>query len=241
MNLALIYFVLENPEFNGEIEKVMGQAKNRGNKEDRILQAKNRAIGISAPISSKITLSPGQLEIIQKRMSVLIANLTTPEVIDTLVLEFAKQISNREPMFIECSPEPWSRQSCCDANVLEYIRHHGGRMQCGYRIWFNSPIYIEGERHAIWVDEDQTRDVSFIDTGETKALFVPDDFEFESRPKKIRYAFNQTDQAVVKQFDILESMLPIQEMTIEQAWQIMPSYADWLSGKRMPNIIPVFK
>lgn len=55
-------------------------------------------------------------------------------------------LSAMSPIFLDCKPEAWSRQSCCEMNVARYIEDHGGRMICGYRIWYNEPLYIEAER-----------------------------------------------------------------------------------------------
>jgi hypothetical protein len=114
-------------------------------------------------------------------------------------------------------------------------------MLCGYRIWYSAPRYIEGERHAVWTDGSQVRDVSFCDTGETRILFVPDDQRFEGARKKVRYAFEDADRQLVARFDAIERMAPIAQMSAEQAWAVMPSYEQWLAGDRMPNLIPTLR
>lgn len=74
------------------------------------------------------------------------------------------------------------------------MKDNGGEMLCGYRIWYNEPLYIEGERHAVWSDGESIRDVSFVDTGETTVLFVPDNYGFDDVPSKVRLAFNEADR-----------------------------------------------
>ncbi len=219
----------------------MGQAKQRGSRDDRIAQAESRAQiapKMHSPKSGSIKLPQSMADIarLQHALGRLVDNLTTPAEINDQVILFAKTLSDQEPVFLECKPEPWSRQSCCDANVAKYIEHQGGKILCGYRIWYNSPLYIEGERHAVWTDGDVIRDVSFVDTGETQVLFVPDDQGFDDASPKVRFAFNDEDKGIVSQIDAMERTIPKQRMSPEKAWEVMPSYEQWLAGKRMPNL-----
>ncbi len=114
-------------------------------------------------------------------------------------------------------------------------------MLCGYRIWYNEPLYIEGERHAVWTDGSEIRDVSFADSGESRVLFVPDIHGFESAPAKIRYAFRTDDKSALADYEAILAQVPIHKFTPEEAWKEMPSYEEWLSGKRMPNMISVIE
>jgi hypothetical protein len=178
---------------------------------------------------------------LQEKIDRLFSTLTTPTTISDRVLEFTHTLSNREPEFLNPQPELWSRQSCCDLNVAKYIEANGGFMVCGYRVWFNDPIYIEGERHAVWSDGTQLRDVSFVDSGETTILFVADgeiSSHFDASPKKVRYAFYPADKAILRRYEEIESSVPRMEMSADDAWATMPSYEDWLAGKRTPNMFP---
>lgn len=172
-----------------------------------------------------------QIEL-QARFDRLFSGLTTPRAIDEYVRQFTQRLGGGEPMFLPCRPEPWSRQDCCDANVARYIKIHGGRMLCGYRLWYTEPLYIEGERHAVWTDGQEIRDVSFVVSGETQTLFVPDDKTFDALPAKVRHAFDSDDQAIVVIFEEMERQGPRVERSSEAAWDHMLSYEDWLSGKR---------
>ncbi|KWB61672.1 hypothetical protein [Burkholderia ubonensis] len=219
----------------------MGQAKQRGTREERIALALDR----QKREATDLNAVPGPIspvEFLQFRAGLdrLWANLTTPTKINDQVSQFSRSLSSKEPLFLDCQPELWSRQSCCDINVEKYIERHDGRALCGYRIWYNGPIYIEGERHVVWTDGDKTRDVSFVDTGETRILFVPDELGFLEAPGKVRFAFNDDDKALLDQFEAMERAVPMMKASAHQAWETMPTYEQWLSGKRMPNIISGF-
>jgi hypothetical protein len=176
---------------------------------------------------------------IMKQADPLFANLTTPLTVTAEVLQFTRVLNENSPIYLDCCPEPWSRQNCCEANVVRFIEAHGGKMLCGYRIWFNEPRYIEGERHAVWTDGKEVRDVSFVDTGEPRILFLPDQLAFEGAPKRVRFAFNDVDKKVLAQYEEIERILmPIQTMPAEQAWEVFPTYVQWQQGARVPNVIP---
>ncbi|HYX29845.1 MAG TPA: hypothetical protein VE863_14995, partial [Pyrinomonadaceae bacterium] len=100
--------------------------------------------------------------------------LTAPTEINDDIRSFCRSISDLETFFLDVEPEPWSRQSCCNLNVNEYIRSHGGKMICGYKIWYHKPIYIEAERHAVWEKDGTYKDISFNADGENRILFLPD-------------------------------------------------------------------
>lgn len=219
----------------------MGQAKQRGTREERIAQALDRKKGEATGLRGLPgQLSPVEFLNLRAGLDRLRANLTTPTEINDQVLQFSRLLSSNGPVFLECQPEFWSRQSCCDINVEKYIEQHGGRALCGYRIWYNGPIYIEGERHVVWTNGEITRDVSFVDTGETRILFVPDELGFSEAPGKVRFAFNDVDKALLAQFEVMERAVPMVKASAQEAWETMPTYEQWLGGKRMPNVIPGF-
>lgn len=50
---------------------------------------------------------------------------------------------------------------------------------------------------------------------------------------KIRNGITQKARHFAKQLDLQETN--IVQMSIEESWDAMPSYQDWLDGQRMPN------
>lgn len=165
--------------------------------------------------------------------------LTTPKKIDNNIREFCKKISNFEPFFIKIEPESWSRQSCCDLNVKEYIKKNRGQIICGYKIWYNEPKYIEAERHAIWYKDGQYKDITFNSDGEEKILFLPDILEkqntLEQNKNKIRWGKDSKTKRLIKAYEEIEKKIPMQQMSNEEAWNTMLTYEDWKRGERMSN------
>lgn len=179
-----------------------------------------------------------------REIHLLIRNLRTPDSVTENVRAFCKKLSDGKPIYLHCEPEAWSRQSCCDTNVEEYAKLHGGESMFGYRIWFSNPRYIEAESHAVWTDGNVIRDVSFSDTGEKRTLFVPvhSTFagDFDDVPKKVRHAFDKKGARLVAIFNRIEMSVSSRQMSREEAWNTMLTYQQWLDGKRMNNIIPTF-
>ncbi|EKG84078.1 hypothetical protein VCHE16_3529 [Vibrio paracholerae HE-16] len=166
--------------------------------------------------------------------------LTSPESIDGNILEFCKLISDSEPVFIDVEPEDWCRQSCCDLNVNEYIKANGGQIVCGYKLWYNKPNYIEGERHAVWKGNDGSlKDITFNADGETRVLFIADVAEnqlsLEANKHKIRWGKTKQVQDLISFQEEAESMIPTQTMSDSDAWATAITYKDWSEGKRMPS------
>ncbi|MBG6311025.1 hypothetical protein I5J34_07325 [Pseudomonas aeruginosa] len=168
------------------------------------------------------------------RLDPAINALTTPEAINEQVLQFASHLSSQPPRYLTCEPELWSRDSCCDLNVQKYIEKNGGKMLCGYRIWYTAPRYIEGERHAVWTDGEKIRDVSFASSGERQIVFVPDDIDFEGAPGKVRFVFEEKDKAALNAYEQLaEAMtMSITKPTAEMAWKAAETYESWLASNR---------
>lgn len=218
----------------------MGEAKKRGSLEERIAQAQLRA-QTEAAQRAALPASAEEARAIDARCEVLFSGITTPVSINDQVQQFARSLSTASPIFLDCKPEAWSRQSCCETNVVRYIEDRGGRMLCGYRLWYNDPLYIEGERHAVWTDGDEIRDVSFVDTGETRILFVPDEKAFDEAPLKVRFAFSEADKPVLARWEAVMRVVPIQRMSPEDSWNSMPTYEQWQAGRRMPNLISVWR
>lgn len=214
----------------------MGQAKQRGSREERISQAAIRDKAPRAGIEPKQSYyTMADWMTANQRVGTLFKNLTTPASIDDNVLQFAKLVGDNEPVLLKCEPEPWSKQGCCDMNVEKYIETHGGEMLSGYRVWYNKPDYIEGERHAVWTDGSVIRDVSFCDTGEKTIVFLPDDRGFNDAPGKIRHTFVRSRQDALAKFHEIDQAM-IEHSTPEQAWAVMPSYEQWQAGARSQNM-----
>ncbi|WP_256214179.1 hypothetical protein [Pseudomonas sp. URIL14HWK12:I6] len=229
---------------NNKEDTQLGQAKNRGTKEQRILQAKEsgkerKAQGVTIPARLNPVEMMG-LAAKARHADPLFDSMTTPSEINEQVLQFARQLSDQPPVFLDCQPEPWSRQSCCDLNVIKFMEMHGGKMLCGYRIWYNEPRYIEGERHAVWTDGDTIRDVSFADSGENTIVFVPDKLAFDDAPGKIRFAFEEHDKQALVDYENFMNCFPTTRMSNEESWATFLTHEDWLAGKRMQNMIPSF-
>jgi hypothetical protein len=152
-------------------------------------------------------------------------------------------LGDEAPFFVDCEPELWSRQSMCNINVREYIKLHGGRIQCGYRIWYNGHDYIEAERHAIWTDGSARRDVSFSSDGEVSVLFLPDrhgaQHNYDAGPPKVRMAFTDESRAALRWHEDCWKAAEknMVQYTDEEGWAAMLSYEEWLKGNRMPNMV----
>ena len=103
------------------------------------------------------------------------AMLTTPPDIDKYVLQFCKNLSPIEnPIFLMVQPPNWSRLYYCNKNVERMMQLHGGSMVIGYKIWYVPSLYIEAERHTVWLNPDgELTDITFNKDGETKILFLP--------------------------------------------------------------------
>jgi hypothetical protein len=208
--------------------------------ENRAKRAKAKA---KASRVSKNTPKPIDPLKAQEELSKLFdpANLTTPTEVNEEIIKFCKTISNKEPFFIDSLPEPWSRQSCCDLNVKEFIKLNGGKIVCGYKIWYNKPNYIEAERHAIWEGDSDYRDVSFNSDGEKNILFLPDVEEqqnsLEQNKDKMRWGKDSKTKKLISLQNQAEEHASIRKMSDQEAWDTMLSYEDWLEGRRMPNII----
>ncbi len=55
----------------------------------------------------------------------------------------------------------------------------------------------------MWTDGKVIRDVSFVDTGETTTVFIPDDIGFDDAPGKMRFAFEETDKAMLADYEAI--------------------------------------
>jgi len=221
-------------------------SKARRDKRKAIQAKKNNKDAALRP-QTKITISSDLRDVmkLQEKMDDLFDpnKLTTPKNIDENLISFSKKICGSDPFYIPVKPELWSRQSCCDLNVKEYIRLHGGEIVCGYKLWYNNPIYIEAERHAVLLKDGEYLDVTFNADGEDKILFVVDKPGFcenlDSNVGKIRWGANQDIQLIIDMQEHFESQRNYSKMSDDLAWNTMITYQQWQDGVRMPSIIPV--
>ncbi|WP_122285217.1 hypothetical protein [Pseudomonas syringae group genomosp. 3] len=79
--------------------------------------------------------------------------------------------------------------------------------------------------------------MSFVDTGETQVVFVPDDLEFDDAPGKVRFAFGAADKEALAAYEQLIGAVSVEKMADDKSWSSYPSYEFWLAGKRMPNMV----
>jgi hypothetical protein len=169
--------------------------------------------------------------------------LTAPTEINDDLRSFCGSISDLEPFFLDVEPEPWSRQSCCDLNVKEYIKIHGGKVICGYKIWYHRPIYIEAERHAVWEKDGTYKDISFNADGENRILFLPDVSEKQNALESNRHRFRWGKDAETRQLidiqEYSERFVRVHKLSDEEAWNTMLTYEDWKKGQRMRSLIPI--
>jgi hypothetical protein len=171
------------------------------------------------------------------------SKLTAPIELNDDIRAFCRTISDLEPFFLDVEPEPWSRQSCCNLNVQEYIKRHGGRMICGYKIWYHPPKYIEAERHAIWEKDGEYRDLAFNADGEDRILFLPDSVEKQSAMKlnnrRFRWGKDVLTRRLIEIQESSERGTLIKQVSDDIAWDTMLTYEAWQKGERMKNVIQV--
>ena len=166
--------------------------------------------------------------------------LTTPARIDEVVRDFCASISDQTPQFLSCEPELWSRQSMCTRTVSESVALHGGAPWTGYRIWYNGRDYIEAERHVVWRDGDRVRDVSFSADGEAQTLFLPDHPDrqgFDDNAPRYQHATGALPQEALAWHQAMWRLATahMTQSSEDEGWERMPTYEQWLAGKRASN------
>lgn len=180
---------------------------------------------------------------VQRQINLLLKSLSTPAALTPFIRKFCSSISDQQPIFLNCEPELWSRQSCCDRNVREYICIQGhGVPQYGYRIWCNrASTYVEAESHVVWRDGETLRDVSFSTDGEAQTLFLPVYLGFsgvyDDLKLKTREALFEPDKRALAIYEQFESTHRLVRWDDQLSWDIMTTWEEWLAGKRMPNQI----
>ncbi len=103
-------------------------------------------------------------------------NPTTPSSLNDNILKFCKEIdSTTNPVFVEVVPTKDSIYNECYGNVALHIKRNGGEVQYGWIIWEIPNIYLEGEFHAVWInDERKYVDITPRKDGEKNILFLKD-------------------------------------------------------------------
>ncbi|WP_187360052.1 hypothetical protein [Chitinolyticbacter meiyuanensis] len=180
-------------------------------------------------------MGPQELLVLLEQCQTLFSRLSTPATLTADVAWFCSVLSHDPPVYLYCLPEPWSRLDCCSRNVGEFIKARGGRMLCGYRVLLNERVYLEGIRHAIWTDGTEMRDVSFLETGEPRILFVPDSCAFDAVRRRVRFAQQAADKALLEQYEALEYLLPQATVSDDVAWHSMQTYAQWQASRHKPS------
>lgn len=90
------------------------------------------------------------------------------------------------PVWVNCSPQPYAEEKDCFINVQQVIASNGGKAVFGWAIWLVPGVYIEAEFHCIWEDDaGNMRDVTPYPYRFEKILFLPD-------PKRL-YSGRQID------------------------------------------------
>lgn len=98
---------------------------------------------------------------------------TTPLSITPEILEFCKQISKSNPVYLDVQTSADSVKKECFGNVQNFISQNGGSIQHGWLIWEWQNVIIEAEFHAVWVSpEGKLTEIS--PAVEKKILFLPD-------------------------------------------------------------------
>lgn len=216
-------------------------SKNNEQKRQKQLKRKRQKANLKSakkPLKRKLPNDPLKLS----KYLLDSKKLTTPKKLDKIVRTFCAAINpNFEPTFLTIEPEDWCRQSCCDLNVEKLIEQNGGKIICGYKIWYHPPFYIEAERHAVHEsDTGILRDPTFSADGESRILFVADISERSKKladnSDKIRQAIDNRLQSFVNKLNINERKNPIQKMSRDESWATMQTYEDWKKGNRQASV-----
>ena len=103
------------------------------------------------------------------------------------------------------------------------------------------PIYIEAERHAVWLLNGNYKDISFNADGEERILFLPDvpekQGELDLNVGKIRWGKDEKTRNLIKIQEMAESFISEKKMSDEEAWNTMLTFKEWTEGQRMPSLI----
>lgn len=102
-------------------------------------------------------------------------NEQVPDVINSMVLDFCKNISKSEPRFVPVIPMEESKVDECFPNVSRIVETCGGRAEYGWKIWLWPSVFIEANFHAIWSSSDgELIDITPNRDGEKEILFLRD-------------------------------------------------------------------
>lgn len=144
------------------MEKIVGQAKQRGSLAERIKLAEANIVNLYSNEKYEELLKDS-------------TNLKVPRIIDDKVKNFCNKISKIAPLYLKVTPEPKSTLDNCDINVRDKIQRDGGTLVAGYKIWYLEDAYIMAERHAVWKNnKNELHEISFDLERNKEILFLPD-------------------------------------------------------------------
>lgn len=128
---------------------------------------------------------------------------TTPRKITERILEFCREKIDptTKPIFLKLVQAENCNFSDCFGNVENYIENNGGGVQYGWIIWETPNLFVEGEFHAVWVNnKGEYVDITPKIDGEKEILFLPDSRRKDNggiTPNITEYYFeNKPDQKV---------------------------------------------
>jgi len=135
--------------------------------------------------------------------------LTTPKEIGDSLMRLRSKIGvETQPVFVPVRDTDGHQPGDCFFNVRRKISRDGGGIQHGWTIWEAPDKLIEGEFHAVWVDQDGALiDITPKIDGEREILFIPDPQRvYEEKPiDNIRLALSD-DPAIKEDIRVNEEM-----------------------------------
>lgn len=114
---------------------------------------------------------------------------TTPKVITEPIRNLCRQLSAKEPVFLDVRPDAFADMGMCYINASDVAQRIGGKVVFGWLIWEMPGIYVTAEHHAVVEIDGKMIDVTPPFAGEQKVVFVPDSItEYHSKIIPNRYA-----------------------------------------------------
>ncbi len=125
----------------------------------------------------------------------------TPEEIDSDVTNIVQLLGiKKAPIYIDVTPEPYSKAIECFPNVDVKISRDGGAHCYGWQIW-KTEILIEAEFHAIWKSPSgDLRDITPKQIPISRILFLPDSEAIYSGCQIDNVRINITNNRLVDDF-----------------------------------------
>lgn len=147
-----------------------------------------------------------------------------PEEINSDVIKLVQLLGIRnEPIYLDVTPEPYSKVIECFPNVDEKISRDGGAHCYGWQIW-KTEILIEAEFHAVWKSPDgELRDITPKQIPIPRILFLPDPEATYSGCQIDNVRINTTQNRLVDDFIELSEAIFRFENKGERAFDYEPS------------------